>query len=675
MPKNSLFAFYKSVLIFSLVFSVTFVVQSTVTLAEETSCQEDPTPPTTTYELLPSSPNGENGWYNTPVDIKLSASDQDTGIGSIFYKIDNLNWQQVVFNSSATNTLLNPSFEQIGPLSQCGVQFWELSVNDPQVSCQQVTNPVMEGLNAVQLDASGGTVHGISNKTNFVPATPYQSLSISSWMQVEGQYARARFSVNAVYIDPTGNQNYVQIATSNVLIPQQTLDENGQLVWLANGYLDKQVVLNNPTVIGIYIDFQLLGPGKLIVDDAQILDSYKPSETTLTVGSDSEAHTVEYFSTNNDNCPEASSCVNNINCINFKIDQTPPSNWRNAGAIRGLIGNPYELYVFAEVDDVTSGLSVFTDKYNIKTEVNPGYGTHQFKLNCQSTWQPDDWDTLITPPFNPGAKTAYLLTPKTSYCNDNWNLCKKTQFYIKDLAGNESKKAFCINGPWIKARGNGIVRANNNIDMLAEGVDDNTDGLIISGGSNIDFFSSSKNWKIFQNLSMEEPDTQKMISNLSVPTQQITTMPLPNTTGAYTYLSDLTLNAQDIPDSLADDQVIVVFVNGTLTINSDIDFNSKGSYLFGVKGNVYISKDVSKIEAGIVTNNDIHTAYDVEEGDATPSLELYGIFTAENFNFQRTLQGTNNTITPSEIFYYEPKFLIHYEDFFLKSSVVYYDIL
>src|SRR5690606_22201784 len=125
----------------------------------------------------------------------------------------------------------------------------------------------------------------------------------------------------------------------------------------------------------------------------------------------------------------------------------------------------HEVYVHTTVEDETSGLSVFTDKYMYKTDKNPTFGSFSNLLNCNSTWQVNDWTILISPPFQNGVKSAYLLTPKTDFCNNDWKTCKTVRFFASDMAGNEATKDYCINGPWISFIGEGFVRSNSSIDM------------------------------------------------------------------------------------------------------------------------------------------------------------------------------------------------------------------
>ena len=60
------------------------------TIKESTS---DTTPPETKCILSPSSPNGEYGWYVTPVTVTLESTDDSSGIEWIKYRIDSGSWQ------------------------------------------------------------------------------------------------------------------------------------------------------------------------------------------------------------------------------------------------------------------------------------------------------------------------------------------------------------------------------------------------------------------------------------------------------------------------------------------------------------------------------------------------------------------------------------------------------
>ena len=159
--------------------------------------------------------------------------------------------------------------------------------------------------------------------------------------------------------------------------------------------------------------------------DAVTLDSSTSAAiATVTIASDSKSHTFEYYAADNVGNVETHSCVTpKKNCVEFKLDQTPPGNWHDSGATRGLFGSSHELWVYTYVKDLISGLSVFTDKYQYHTENNPGFGRFTNLLGCNSPWLADQWVSLISPPFTNGVEEAFLLTPKTDFCNSNWKIC------------------------------------------------------------------------------------------------------------------------------------------------------------------------------------------------------------------------------------------------------------
>ncbi|MBC7081426.1 MAG: DUF11 domain-containing protein [Thermoplasmatales archaeon] len=50
--------------------------------------------PTTSCILDPSVPDGDNGWYNRPVKVRLEAVDNGSGVAKTFYRLDNEEWRE-----------------------------------------------------------------------------------------------------------------------------------------------------------------------------------------------------------------------------------------------------------------------------------------------------------------------------------------------------------------------------------------------------------------------------------------------------------------------------------------------------------------------------------------------------------------------------------------------------
>jgi len=71
-----------------------------------------------------------------------------------------------------------------------------------------------------------------------------------------------------------------------------------------------------------------------------------------------------------------------------------------------------------------------------------------------------------------------------------------------------------------------------------------------------------------------------------------------------------------------------------------------------------------------MAEGDFYTAYDITEGEGAPTLVLQGIYSANKFWFQRTLQGTNNTKYPSEDFTYQPKYITAMRSYLGTNSIL-----
>ena len=617
----------------------------------------DTTAPATSYVKTPSSPDGNNGWYKSVVTFDLTATDLESGVKEINYKIDTGAWVKVTFNDTL-NLAPNPSFETAGGTSS-GLDLWDATTIDSDtVYSQDLDNyePSYPYASA-KISTIGTGWHGINNQANFAVAGSYNNMTAAVSLKTVNVTDSAFFKIYAISQDGQGQQVVTMIATSSSV--------TGTTDWTR---LSTNFVVSVDNAIGVYLDIGLNGTGMVYADAVTINSSVSSAATTFTVGSDNENHVVSFYSVDQANNTEIYNCSSNplINCVKFKQDLTPPGNWRNSGAFRGFLGpSDHHLYVYTEVDDYTSGISTFTDKYQYLTEKNPTYGRYSNLMSCSSTWQPNNWAILISPPFTPGVESAYLLTPKTDFCNSNWKICKIVRFYSEDMAGNSATKDLCINGPWIKLRGEGQVRSNNNIDMLSEADDSNTDGLIEAQGTAINFFTSTKDWKVTASPTLSTHSYQDFRNMISSPTAISGT--LPTTSGVYLINGDYQLDITNNYENATFNQII--FINGNLTIDGELEINNASTALFIVNGNVYISKRTKELQAGIIADGDIYTSYNVGENEASPTLYLRGLFSANQIHFQRTLQGTNNNHSPSEDFIFEPKYTIQLKEYFSKSTV------
>lgn len=654
MPKSLNFKFYSSIVWLALLVGSALNPALNKALADTTA-------PTTTYSQTPSSPDGTNSWYKTPPQFTLTATDLESGIKDINYRINSGSWQTVSFTDTL-NLVLNPSMETAA-INSTGIQNWDATTVDAfGVYTKDVLNyapPYANSSAKIIATSAAGTWHGINNQANYAVSTPYDNMTASAWIKTQSATGLVSFKIYAVKQDILGAITYSQIASSSSL--------TGTTGWTN---LSTNFTVSESDAIGVYIDIGIDGTGTMWADAVNINSSTTSANTTFTVGVDGSSNRVEFYSTDNATNAETYSCSSPIkNCVTFKLDQTPPGNWNNSGAFRGFTGSNHELWVYTNVEDPTSGISTFTDKYMYYTERNPTFGRYSNLLNCNTTWQANTWTNLITPPFIPGANSAYLLTPKTDFCNSNWKICKIVRFYAQDMAGNNATKDFCINGPWVKVSGEGAVRSNNSIDMLSEAEGDNTDGLILAQGDRIDFFTSSKNWRVTE-TNAETFKTYDDYWNLASSKTQITDNTLKTTSGTWYFNGNLEITNSVIPSGFSTSVYNqVVFVNGDLKISADVTISGSSTLLFIVKGKVEVSKTVNNIHAGIFADGDLFTAYNINDGESAGTLFLKGIYSIHKYTSQRTLQGTDNSDTASEDFTYEPKYLVQLKNFFGNYKV------
>jgi len=581
------------------------------------------TPPYTTLTKTPALPNGLNDWYITPVNIILAATDLDSGVGSINYKIDSGNWVTVT-KSDTLNLAPNPSFEVAGSGSSINTLYWEAGLQDGQTVYSRNT------LNYV-FDAT-------SIKISYSAANPLSNMNAEVWLKTESALGSAYFKMFAVSKDINDNFVYTELGQSTAI--------NGTTTWTK---VTEAFVVSVPDAIGVYMEVGLEGAGILYIDGATINNALKSADTSFTVSTDGN-HIISYYSV------DRSGNIEPTRTESFKIDQSPPTNWRNSNAYRGLIGpSDHHLYVTTMVDDLTSGLSTLTDKFQYHTDRNPEFGTYSDLMQCSSGWEANTWAPLISPPFVPGTTTVTLLTPKTDFCDSNWKICKTVRFYAEDLAGNSSIKDLCINGPWIKLRGGGLAGSRLGINMLSESSDNNTDSVIEAGNNNVSFFTSTEGWVVKNNISVKDSNYLEIMSSARTPVEIFSTLPI--TDGVYIKNGDFTISTTSLPKDYGTSTFKqIVFVNGNLRFDKEIVLAPSSAVLFVVSGNVEIRKTVSEINCAIHADGTFYTAYDTTEGDQTGTLRLRGVFVADKFIFQRTLQGTDNVEDPSEDFTYEPKY-------------------
>ena len=620
------------------------------------------TPPTSYVDIEPDTPDGNNNWYLQPVKVTLTAEDLESGVKEINYKIDDGDWVTKNFSNSL-NLAPNPSFESSSLNPPLNTQDWEVSNSNPGVSYSRDTLIYQPDFasTSVKINSTENNWHSINNYDMFAAASSYNNMSASVWLRTSNVSGNAYFNVYSISEDLSGIKTTTFITSSGTL--------TGTNGWTK---LSVNFTTSAENVIGVYLEIGMSGTGTTWIDAASINKSGVPT-TSFYVSNDGY-HTIQYYSSDKAGNEET------IQSKSFKIDQTPPGNWGNAGAVRELSGDQgseHRIYVWIEVTDQTSGISSLSDKFQYTTNHQDvtSFGYFSDLLACNSTWMEDQWLNPITLTIYPesSGKTARLLTPKIDFCDSNWKVCKWTRFYAEDNAGNWAVKDTCINGPWIRIRGKGIVRSNEGIDMVAEAPLDeyNTDGLIEIGGNSINFFDSSESIYYGEIEPPTDYDYQKFFDSArGTKTQLSTSDDLVSSSGIYYITGDYEVTKQKIPNDYSStnfDQI--VFVDGNLRISNDLEVDVSSTSLFIVSGDVEIDKSVENVNVAIFTDGTLYSAYNLGEGETCKTLNMNGVFSANKMAFYRTLLGQGNEKDPAENIVYEPKYIIKMAEYIGNNSI------
>jgi hypothetical protein len=597
----------------------------------------DTTAPITSISKTPTNPNGSENWYTTPVQVLLNATDLESGIKEISYKLNDNDWARTYFYQTL-NLAPNPSFESNG------LSGWDVSVVDQYITAGPDTTTYAPSFNntSVKLISSGIGWHGIHNINNFAVAEPYSSMTASAWLKTNGVSQTAYFKIYSASLDENNNIVKTYIGQSNTL--------TGTKDWTK---VSSNFTVSNQNTVGIIIDIGLEGTGTVWVDAINISKSHAQPQTSFYVSNDGET-TIQYYSV------DQAGNIEGIKTLELKIDQNPPQNWNNPTIIHNIGDPDYVVAMQTSVEDPISGISDQTRDFQYKTETT--YGIYANPLDCNSSWNEGSWSLLTNYPSSSGGNTATLRTPKISFCDNVWNKCKSVRLVAYDVAGNQSTKEYCINGPWIKTSNGGKVKSNYGINMTSEAPDYNSDSTIESGTNLIEFFSTSTEYKAKETTKLANNTYDKFWDKTQNKTE-ISNLGTNN--GVYYVTGNMTIdttpgnfNTQNFNQ--------IIFVNGKLTINTDIEISNASTLLFIVKGNIEIGKNVQNIHSALFSDQNIYTAYDANPLETTVPLELKGSFSANKFYLQRSLPI--NTV-PTEHFIYEPKYLINMKNYIKEPQI------
>ncbi|MDQ3239151.1 MAG: hypothetical protein M3P33_01370 [bacterium] len=387
----------------------------------------------------------------------------------------------------------------------------------------------------------------------------------------------------------------------------------------------------------------------------QSITYYVDSQTPTTIAGNSVTftliqqgvHTLKYYATDTQNISEGQKT------LDYKIDLVAPANWSNFTVVNQ--GNSHTFTISVAVRDKTSGLDKDTAEFQYSVDDGATWGHYSSLTNCGSTWNNNMWRSASMSPNTSGSINATINIPTTDYCNSNWASTKYIRIRIKDMAGSLSTKQYALMAPWMRTT-IGDVYSNGIIDMTTEG-STSSDGIIQTSTNTINNFSSSIEASAKDYTITIPTSYSHYYSKLS---KYTTPLPgtIPSTSGIYT-TADLNLTSSKLPSSVATtpNLALIIFVSGNLFIDTPVTLMPTSGIIWISTGDIGIRSSVNRADGVYISDGDFSTSYD---GSSTSQLTINGsVISSGTIDLPRSLNGTSNLNTPSEIINHNPGLVLN----------------
>lgn len=584
--------------------------------------QAETTPPMTTANLSPPTPNGQNDWYVNPIEVVFAASDLESGVKSISWRRGTGSWNVTSFENTV-NLVPNSSFEEATtpPISSWAFQ------GQPGSSGSQSTANFLFGQASAQIVSAQNGWNGFNHALNYVPADPFDNMNASVWVKSQDLLGEGVY-LKIYALSPLGS---TLIAQSGSLTTAES--------WTR---LSKSFYVSVNDAYGVYLDLGLQGTGTVWLDGASLTNALLDTSVYQTF-SQNGFSAVEYYAVDNGGNQEAPA-----KSFSAKIDTVAPQNWQGFETERS--GNEHTLMAKITVKDNASGLDPVAGFFQYSLDSGQTWGHYENLTNCSSTWINDGWRELTTAVTDSGL-TGTLETPAVDYCSSNWAVCKVIRFKTTDLAGNSSSKDICLNGSWFRSTGD--VGSRSDISLTAAGATDNSDGVITSAVG-INNFTSSGAWYVNNYLLTPKPSYDEWLAQF--PTN--TALPggkLPKISGLFVNDGGFTVSGTTIPTGFSTAEFsAVVYINGDLTINTDFSLSGSSALAFIVAGDIRIDKRVKNLAAFFLADGKFEASYN---GTGNDQLTIQGSVVVDYLTVNRSLKAGEGEATPVLDIVYQASYL------------------
>lgn len=363
----------------------------------------DQTKPTTTHSLLPSAPNGNNGWYTTDVTVSLSTNTDTSGVNITKYKIGSGDWQtgtSFTLTNDAAYTVYYYSIDNAGNIETTNSITVKIDKTVPTTSHSISGVLGSDGWYVSDVNitlTSSDVISGIAN-TYYQINNGAAQTGTSITLTQEGSH-----TINYWSADNAGNQEQESNITIKIDKTAPTTSHSlSGTVGNNNWYISDVVVTlsYSDTVSGIY-------SVKYRVDNG-VWQDYTPSFTISSEGT----HTIEYYATDN------ASNIETTKSSSFKIDKTAPSTAHSLSGTSGSNGwYISDVTVSLSPSDATSGAA------NTYYQINSGAtqtgtsilltssGTYTIKYWSADNAGNSEQDSSVTVKIDKGKPTVSLGSP------------------------------------------------------------------------------------------------------------------------------------------------------------------------------------------------------------------------------------------------------------------------
>ena len=178
----------------------------------------DTTPPSISYSLNPSSPNGKNGWYTSSVEISLSAEDE-SGIDELNYKIGAGGWEDYTgFFFISVDGIHDVFFRAIDMAGNEKIINITLKIDQlpPEINIERPSNEYVKGIFSILWNASDDVDKDLDGNISIF----YSHDNGTSWVEI------------ATNINNTGNfvwNSYGFKDSKNAMIKIEAEDDAGNV--------------------------------------------------------------------------------------------------------------------------------------------------------------------------------------------------------------------------------------------------------------------------------------------------------------------------------------------------------------------------------------------------------------------------------------------------------------